>query len=110
MKRKHDRLVRTKQTAALVNACSISIEQAVRMALTSVGGTVVDAKLKEKDERVAWRIKLLTAEGRVKIYVDGRSGSILAAKREETLTVPDGLVIPEVVVPDHMQPLESAPL
>ena len=110
MKRKHDRLVRTKKTAALVNACSISIEQAVRVALTSVGGTVVDAKLKKKDERVVWRIKLLTEDGRLKMYIDGRSGCILEAKREESTTVPDGIMVPEVVVPDRLQTLESAPL
>jgi len=110
MKPKHNRLVRTKTTAALVIACTISIEQAVRVALTSVGGMVVDAKLKEKNERVAWRIKLLTPDGRVKMYIDRRSGSILEAKREELLTAPDGIVIPEVVVPDRMQTLESAPL
>ena len=110
MKRKHDRLVRTKKTAALVNACSVSIEQAVRVALASIGGTVVDAKLKEKNNQVAWRIKLLTADGRVKMYIDGRSGSILEAKREEPLTAPDGIVIPEVLVQGHMLPLESAPL
>jgi uncharacterized membrane protein YkoI len=110
MKQKHDRLIQAKKTAALVSACSISIEQAVRMALTSIGGTVVDAKLKEKNNQVAWRIKLLTAGGRVKMYIDGRSGSILEAKREELLIAPDDIVIPEVVVPDHMQTLESAPL
>jgi uncharacterized membrane protein YkoI len=110
MKQKHERLIQAKKTAALVSACSISIEQAVRVALASIGGTVVDAKLKEKNNQVAWRIKLLTAGGRVKMYIDGRSGSILEAKREELLTAPDGIVIPEVVVLDGMQTLESAPL
>jgi len=52
MKQKHDRLSKAKKTAALVNACSVSIEQAIRVVLTSIGGTVVDAKLKEKNEQV----------------------------------------------------------
>lgn len=110
MKYNHDRLSQAKKTAALVNACSVSIEQAVRVALTSVAGTVVDAKLKEKDEQVVWRIKLLTAGGRVKMHIDGRSGSILEAKREESPTAPDGMVNPEVVGADRTQTLESAPV
>jgi uncharacterized membrane protein YkoI len=110
MKHKHDRLIQAKKTSTLVSACSISIEQAVRVALASIGGTVVDAKLKKKDDRVAWRIKLLTAEGRVKIYIDGRSASILEAKREESPPAPDGIVTPEVVPPGRVQTLESTPL
>jgi uncharacterized membrane protein YkoI len=110
MKHNHDRLVQAKKTAALVNACSVSIEQAVRVALTSIGGTVVDAKLKEKDEQVVWRIKLMTAGGRVKMYIDGRSGSILEAKAEKPIATPDGRVVPEVMMAGHTQNLESAPL
>ena len=110
MKNNHDRLSQAKKTAALVNACSVSIEQAVRVALTNIGGTVIDAKLKEKDEQVVWRIKLMTAGGRVKMHIDGRSGSILEAKREESPAAPDGIMIPEVVVAGPMQILESAPL
>lgn len=89
MKYDHDRLIQAKKTAALVKACSVSIEQAVRVALTTIGGTVVDAKLKEKDEQVVWRIKLMTAEGRVKMYIDGRSGGILEAKAQRPFAEPD---------------------
>ena len=109
MKDKHNRLVRAKTTAALVNACSVPIDQAVKVALMSIEGFVVDAKLKEKDQTVLWRIKLLTAGGRVKVYVDARSGSILEANREETITGPDGPVIPEGVVAGRMHSFESAP-
>ncbi|HKC93362.1 MAG TPA: PepSY domain-containing protein [Nitrospira sp.] len=100
---------KAKNTAALVNACSVSIEQAVRVLLISIstGGTVVDAKLKEKNEQVVWRIKLLTAGGRVKVYIDGRSGTIVEAIREELPTGTDSLVIPPVRVAEHMRNLES---
>jgi|SRR5215831_16864207 len=107
MKQKRDRLSKAKKTAALANACSVSIEQAVRVVLTSIGETVVDAKLKEKNEQVVWRIKLLTAGGRVKVYLDGRSGSIVEAIREELPPGTDSLVIPAVIVAEHMQNLES---
>ncbi len=107
MKHKRDREIKADKIAALVNACSISIEQAIRLVLTSIGGTVVDAKLKERHEQVMWRIKLLTAEGRVKVYIDGRSGSILEAKREERPAGTNNLVIPTVIGAKHLQHLES---
>jgi len=79
MRNGHDLLARAKKTVALAKASSVSIDQAVKVALMSIGGTVVDAKLKGKPGNVYWRIKLLTAEGRVKIYIDGRSSEILEA-------------------------------
>ena len=110
MKLALDRLNQAEKTAALVNACSVSIEQAVTVALMGIGGTVIDAKLKEKDEQVVWRIKLLTAGGRVKMYIDGCSGRILETKHEKPLTAPDGMVIPEVVVAGRLQNPELVPL
>jgi hypothetical protein len=110
MKRTLDRLNQAEKISALVNACSVSIEQAVTVALMGIGGTVIDAKLKEKDEQVVWRIKLLTAGGPVKMYIDGCSGRILKTKHEKPLTAPDGMVIPEVVVADRLQNPELVPL
>ena len=110
MKRALDRLNQAEKTAALVNACSVSIEQAVTVALMGIGGTVIDAKLKEKDEQVVWRIKLLTGGGPVKTYIDGCSGRILETKHEKPLTAPDGMVIPEVVVAGRLQNPELVPL
>jgi uncharacterized membrane protein YkoI len=82
MKDNHDRLKKAKRTVALVHASSISIERAINVALSSIGGTVFDAHLKEVDGQVVWRVKLLTSEGRVKMYIDGHSGRVLAAKVE----------------------------
>ncbi len=82
MKHAHDPYIKAKKIAALVKMSSITIDQAVQTALASIGGTVVDAKLKERDHRVVWRIKLLTAGGRVKVLIDGRSGKLLEALAE----------------------------
>ena len=110
MKRTLDRLNQAEKTAALVNACTVPIEEAVRVAHIGIGGTVIDAKLKEKDEQVVWRIKLLTTGGRVRMYIDGCSGRILETKHEKPLTAPDGRVIPKVVVAGRLQNPESVPL
>lgn len=109
MDNSHDPLARTKKMVALAHACSVSINQAVNVALMSIGGTVVDAKLKGKPEKVHWRIKLLTAEGPVKVYIDGRSGEILEAWSEGSLSLPDDRVLPKKIMLTHTQELESAP-
>ena len=82
MKQIHDRVMQAKKTVALVSACSVSIEQAIHTALSSVGGTVFEAKLREVDLQIVWRVKLLSAGQRIKVYVDARSGRVLNAKAE----------------------------
>lgn len=109
MRDSHDPLARTKKMVALAHACSVSINQAIAVALVRVGGTVVDVKLKGKPEKVHWRIKLLTADGPVKVYIDGRSGEILEAWCEGSLPLPDDRVVPKDVSLGHPQELESAP-
>jgi len=104
-----DPLVQTKKMVALAHACSISINQAVNIALTSIGGTVVDAKLKGKPDKVHWKIKVLTAEGLIKVYIDGRSGEMLEAWCEGSLSSPSNRVLPKEVMAGHTQELESAP-
>jgi peptidase YpeB-like protein len=104
-----DPLARTKKVVALVHACSVSINQAIAVALVRIGGTVVDVKLKGKPEKVHWRIKVLTAEGPVKVYIDGRSGEILEAWSEGSLPLPDDRVVPKDVMVGHTNKLESAP-
>jgi hypothetical protein len=105
----YDPLAQARKMIALARACSVSIDQAIKVALLSIGGTVVDAKLKGKPEKVHWRIKVLTTEGSVKVYVDGRSGEILEAWSEGSLPLPDDRVLPKEVIVGHMQELESAP-
>ena len=78
-----EKLIRAKRTVGLVNSCTISIDQAIAIALSSIGGTVFDVKVKEMNQVVVWRVKLLRAEGRVKVYVDAGSGKIIEAKAEQ---------------------------
>jgi uncharacterized membrane protein YkoI len=97
----HDQLVRTKKVVALARACSVPIDHAIKVALMKIGGTVVDAKLKGKPEKVHWRIKVLTAEGPVKVYIDGRSGEILEAWSEGSLPLAD--VLPKEIMVGHSE-------
>lgn len=104
MKHNHDRVMQAKKIVALISTSSVTIERAINVALSSVGGTVFDAKLKEVNERVVWRVKLLNAGRQVKVYIDGRSGLVLEAKAETFLA--DGRE--EGTISDRMHNLESA--
>jgi uncharacterized membrane protein YkoI len=70
---------------ALARACRVPINQAIKVALMRIPGTVVDAKLNGMPGKVHWRIKLLTAEGPLKVYIDGGTGQILEAWSEGSL-------------------------
>ena len=104
MKHNHDRVMQAKKIVALISTSSVTIERAINVALSSGGGTVFDAKLKEVNERVVWRVKLLNAGRRVKVYIDGRSGLVLEAKAETFLADGRG----EGTISDRMHNLESA--
>jgi len=91
-----DRHLRAKRTIALVNSCAVTMEAALATVMSSIGGTVFDIKLKEIDQRVVWRIKLLRNGERVKVYVDGRSGLIVEAMAEISADAP---------TPGHALPL-----
>jgi uncharacterized membrane protein YkoI len=82
MKYDNDRLMQARKTVALVSACAVSIEHAIGVARSTVGGTVFDAKLKEVEQQLVWRVKLVVGARRVKIYVDAHSGCVVHAKAE----------------------------
>ena len=81
MKYNHDKLIQAKRTIAMVKACTVSADHAIKAA-QSIGGTVFDVKLKEFDAQVVWRVKLLRDTKRVKVYVHANTGQVLEAKAE----------------------------
>lgn len=109
MKNNHDRLMEAKKAVALVSACSVSIDQAINVALSSIGGTIFDAQLKEVEQRVVWRVKLLTSGGRVKMYIDARSGRVLEAKAEITVAENHEWITPEGAISSYPTIPKSVP-
>jgi uncharacterized membrane protein YkoI len=99
MKSSHDRLIQAKKTAALVKACSVSIDQAIAITLSITEGTVFDVKLKDVAKHTVWRVKLLKGSERVKVYVDAHSGRILEAKAEVTVHEPFVGTTPDCSMP-----------
>jgi uncharacterized membrane protein YkoI len=81
MKSNHNRLMKVKRTLALVNEATVSIDQAID-AVSHIGGTIFDMRLKEARERIIWRIKMVRDGERVKVHVDAKSGLIIEANAE----------------------------
>ncbi|MBX3302552.1 MAG: PepSY domain-containing protein [Nitrospira sp.] len=85
MKSNYNRMMKIKRTVGLVNDATVSIDQAIA-AVSHIGGTIFDMRLKEVDERVTWRVKMVRNGERVKIHVDAKSGLIIEAKAEVAVT------------------------
>lgn len=83
MKRRHDPVLKAEKANELVSNAAVSIEEAI-VAVSAIGGTIYDMKLREVDGRVVWRVKLVRLTERVKVYVDAKSGGIIGAKEEVT--------------------------
>ena len=82
MKYKHDRLAKAERTFAMVSASSISIEEAISMAISIVSETAFEAKLTEGNEKVVWKVEIVYAGQRCKVDIDARSGRVIDAKAE----------------------------
>ena len=83
MKSTPDKFKKAKQAIARVESCTISIDHAIKVA-QSIGGIVFDAKLKEVDRQVVWRVKILRNRERLKVYVHGNTGHLVGVKAEGT--------------------------
>lgn len=81
MKSNHNRLMKVKRTLSLVEEATVSIDQAID-AVSHIGGTIFDMRLKETRERIIWRIKMVRDGERVKVHVDAKSGLIIEANAE----------------------------
>ena len=83
MKRRHDPVIKAEKANELVNNTAVSIEEAIA-AVSAIGGTIYDMKLRKAGGRVVWRVKIVRVTERVKVYVDAKSGDIIEAKAEVT--------------------------
>jgi uncharacterized membrane protein YkoI len=81
MKSNHNRMMKIKRTVGRVNDATVSIDQAIA-AVSHIGGTIFDMRLKEVDEKVIWRVKMVRNGERVKVHLDAKSGHIIEANAE----------------------------
>jgi hypothetical protein len=64
--------------ADLVKATKLTIDQAIKTASEKVPGTVVEAELEKKHDKVVWEVEVLAADGKLsEIHVDADSGAVI---------------------------------
>jgi uncharacterized membrane protein YkoI len=59
-------------------SANVSIDEAVTTARENVSGTVIEAALEQKHDRLMWEVKIVTAEKQVmEIHIDAQTGTII---------------------------------
>jgi uncharacterized membrane protein YkoI len=78
-----------KQLVAMAMAAKITIEEAMKTALESFPGKVVEAELEKKQDKTVWEVEILTPEqGIMSVYVDADSGSVITTDEKMTGKTP----------------------
>jgi hypothetical protein len=72
-----------RQVLAMATSAKIGLEGAMKAALESVAGQVVEARLEKKGDKIAWNVGILTTEEAIMtVYVDAVSGSVMMSEEK----------------------------
>ena len=73
----------TRQVIAMATSAKIGLEEAMKVALESVSGQVIEAGLEKNGDKIAWNVEILTTqEAIMMVYVDAVSGSVLLTEEK----------------------------
>jgi uncharacterized membrane protein YkoI len=68
----------------LVKAAKVTIDQAIKTASEKMQGTVIEAELEKKHDKVIWEVEVYAADGRVsEIHVDADSGAVIDVEEKK---------------------------
>lgn len=74
-----------KEVVAMAMTAKITIDQAVKTALESFPGKVIEAELEKKQDKAVWEVEILTAEqGIMVVHVDAESGAVITTEEKMT--------------------------
>jgi len=72
-----------RQVIAMATSAKIGLEEAMKVALESVSGQVIEAGLEKSGDKIAWNVEILTTrEAIMMVYVDAVSGSVLLTEEK----------------------------
>jgi hypothetical protein len=72
-----------RQVIALATSAKIGVEGAMKAALVSVPGQVIEAGLEKSGDKIAWNVEILTGnEAIMTVYVDAVSGSVMMTEEK----------------------------
>lgn len=65
-------------------AAKVSIDEAITTARENVSGTVIEAELEQKHDRLIWEVEVLTPEKQVmEIHIDAQTGTVIGVEEEK---------------------------
>ena len=72
-----------RQVIAMATSAKIGLEEAMKVALESISGQVIEAGLEKNGDKIAWNVEILTTqEAIMMVYVDAVSGSVLLTEEK----------------------------
>jgi|APDOM4702015191_1054821.scaffolds.fasta_scaffold471062_1 hypothetical protein len=72
-----------RQVIAMATSAKIGLEGAMKAALGSVAGQVVEARLEKNGDKISWKVEILTTEEAIMtVYVDAVSGSVMMTEEK----------------------------
>jgi hypothetical protein len=72
-----------RQVIAMATSAKIGLEGAIKAALESVAGQVVEARLEKNGDKISWNVEILTTEEAIMtVYVDAVSGSVMMTEEK----------------------------
>ncbi len=65
-------------------SAKVSIVEAITTASEKVSGTVVEAKLEQKHDRLIWEVEVVTPEKQVmEVHIDAHTGTVIDVEEEK---------------------------
>lgn len=72
-----------KSKAEMAAAAKVTIEQAIKTASDKVAGTVIEAELETKHNKLVWEVEIITAEHKtMEVHIDADSGEVVDVEEE----------------------------
>ena len=58
------------KAADMVKAAKVTIDQAIKTASEKVPGTVIEAELEKKHDKIVWEVEVVAADGKVSEFIE----------------------------------------
>ncbi|HMS86263.1 MAG TPA: PepSY domain-containing protein [Nitrospira sp.] len=73
-----------KSKAEMAATAKVTIEQAIKTASDKVAGTVIEAELETKHNKIVWEVEVITAEKKVmEVHIDADTGDVIDVEEEK---------------------------
>jgi uncharacterized protein YpmB len=70
--------------AEMAKSATVTIDQAIKTASEKLQGTVVEAELEKKHDKIIWEVEVVAADGKVsEVHVDATSGAIIDVEEKK---------------------------